>query len=171
MLSQIVRWLRHRWADDAENRLPKKLSVRIAGLIAEQERKHSGEVRVCIEAGLPTGYLLASDAMPDLLRRRALSQFSDLGVWDTEHNNGVLIYLCLAERAIEVVADRGIHQRVPEALWSGIVSRLSTHLQSDAWEAGIEEAIHEVSSVLVLHFPLVPGQTNPNELADQAIIL
>ncbi len=171
MVPQILRWLRHRWADDAAQQLPKNLGDRIVRLIADHERTHNGEVRVCIESGLPADYLLAAETMPELLRRRALSQFSDLGIWDTEHNNGVLIYLCLAERAIEVVADRGIHQRVPEALWSSIVSRLSSHLHSGEWEAGIEEAILAVSGVLSQHFPLVPGQTNPNELADQPVIL
>ena len=76
--------------------------------MAASERRHSGEIRVCVEAGLPLSYLWR-DATA---RERAVTMFGKLRVWDTEHNNGVLIYLLLAEHAIEIVADRGLNRHV-----------------------------------------------------------
>src|SRR5439155_17490452 len=81
--------------------------------VAASETGHSGEIRVCVEAGLPWSYL-RRHATP---RERAVAMFGKLRVWDTEHNNGVLIYLLLAEHAIEIVADRGLSRHVAAAQW------------------------------------------------------
>jgi len=111
ILARLRRMWRHRWIDEAEVRrvLPPEVFERLTQRVAASERRHSGEVRICVEAGLPLSYL-RRDATP---RERAIAMFSKLRVWDTENNNGVLIYLLLAEHAIEIVADRGIDAKVP----------------------------------------------------------
>jgi hypothetical protein len=96
---------------------PAAVAQRVAERVAASERRHSGEIRVYIEAGLPLSYLWR-DATP---RERAIAMFGKLRVWDTEHNNGVLVYLLLAEHAIEIVADRGLARHVPQAQWEQVV--------------------------------------------------
>ena len=88
--------------------LGKDALARIEARVAASEKRHSGEIRVVVEAGLPFSYLRRG-ATP---RERAVALFGKLGVWDTERNNGVLIYLLLAEHAIEIVADRGLNRAV-----------------------------------------------------------
>jgi uncharacterized membrane protein len=102
---RLLRLLKHRCLDerDARRLLDEAALDRLQQRIALSERLHQGEIRICIEAGLPLSYLWRR-ATP---RDRAVALFAKLGVWDTEHNNGVLIYLLLAEHAIEIVADRG----------------------------------------------------------------
>jgi uncharacterized membrane protein len=85
-------------------------------------------------------------------------------VWDTEHNNGVLIYLLLAERAIEIVADRGVMRQVPVAEWQAMVDRMRADFAAARFEDGLTKAIAQVHAVLCEHFSLAPGQANPNEL-------
>ena len=101
--------------------------------------------------------------------------FSKLRVWDTAHNNGVLIYLMLAEHAIELVADRGVHRLVPPEEWAAIVARLSNALQSGSFEDGLTQALEEVSAVLVAHFPQPEGGAadaplRPNALPDEPVL-
>ena len=126
------------------------------------EKHHSGEIRVCIEAGLPVSYV-KRDAPP---RERAVMMFSKLRVWDTEYNNGVLIYLLLAEHAIEIVADRGVARHVDAAEWQRIAGTMSAAFKAGQFEAGLNQAIDAVDALLAKHYPLAPGETNPNELPD-----
>ena len=171
MVSRLSRWFRHRWTDDAARTLPSVAWSRIHARIAASETQHTGEIRVCVESGLPNSYVLRADPTKDLVRQRALALFGRLRVWDTEHNNGVLIYLCMAERAIELVADRGINQHVSPAEWSGVVRRLSDTLRAGHWEAGLGAAVDEVNTLLVQHFPCANGSDNPNELPDAPVVL
>jgi uncharacterized membrane protein len=134
--------------------------------VAASETRHSGEIRVCIEAGLPTSYVMR-DAAP---RERAVAMFGKLRVWDTQHNNGVLIYLLLAERAIEIVADRGLTSRVAADEWQRIVEAMRDAFRDGRYEDGLTQAIDAVTSLLVLHFPLQPGDDNPNELPDEPVL-
>ena len=108
MLARLQRMFRHRWLDESDTRraIPPALAQRLAERVAASERRHSGEIRLYVEAGLPLSYLWR-DATP---RERAVAMFGKLRVWDTEHNNGVLVYLLLAEHAIEIVADRGLRE-------------------------------------------------------------
>ena len=98
------------------------------------------------------------------------AQFGRLRVWDTEDNNGVLIYLCLAERAIELVADRGVDRVVPADQWHGLVQQLATALRAGQYEEGLAQSIDAVCAVLTQHFALQPGQANPNELPDAPVL-
>jgi uncharacterized membrane protein len=99
-------------------------------------------------------------------RERAVALFGKLRVWDTEHNNGVLIYLLMADNAIELVADRGVMRKVPQATWEALVARMGEAFGQGQFERGLQQAIEQVSTLLEQHFPLAPGQANPNELPD-----
>src|SRR3569623_1087384 len=100
-------------------------------------------------------------------RERAVAMFAKLRVWDTEHNNGVLIYLLLSERAIEIVADRGLTSRVPEAEWARIVGAMRGEFQAGRFEQGLVQAIDAVTALLMQHFAAAAGDANPNELPDE----
>jgi len=163
------RWLRlfkHRWLDetDTARALDTAALQRLEARVAASERRHSGEIRLCVEAGLPLSYLWRG-ATP---RERALAMFGKLRVWDTEANNGVLIYLLLAEHAIEIVADRGLARQVPQAHWDALVGGMREAFRAGRFEAGLEQAVDAVDAMLVRHFPLAEGQINPNELPDRA---
>jgi uncharacterized membrane protein len=92
--------------------------------------------------------------------------FGKLRVWDTEHNNGVLIYLLLAERAIEIVADRGLNRHVPAAEWRRLSAGMAAAFKAGRFEDGLAEAIDMVDRLLLQHFALAAGERNPNELPD-----
>ncbi|WP_374670034.1 TPM domain-containing protein [Ramlibacter sp.] len=164
MLKKLQRILRHRWIDEADTRkaVPPELVERLTRRVAASERRHSGEVRICVEAGLPLSYLWRGASA----RARAVAMFGKLRVWDTEHNNGVLIYLLLAEHAIEIVADRGLSRHVPPAEWQAIVQRMGGAFREERFEDGLTQALEEVSALLVQHFPLAADAVNPNELPD-----
>ena len=173
-MNRLARILKHRWLDSSDTRrlIPDDMAQRLAQRVAASEARHSGEVRLCVEAALPLSYLwrLGRDKdMRGLSRERAISWFGRLGIWDTEHNNGVLIYLLLAEHSIEFVADRALDTCVDHGQWQGMVDRLATHLRQDRFEDGLTQALEEVSALLVDHFPIEPGTVNPNELPDAVV--
>ena len=169
LFARLGRIWRHRWTDEADLRraLPPEMLDRLTRRVAASERRHSGEIRVCVEAGLPLSYLWR-DAPA---RERAIMLFGKLRVWDTEHNNGVLIYLLLAEHAIEIVADRGIDARVDAAQWAAMAGRMGAAFREGRFEDGLTQALEEVSALLVEHFPLADGQADRNELPDQPLLL
>ncbi|HJV69516.1 TPM domain-containing protein, partial [Ideonella sp.] len=117
--------------------------------------------------GLPLSYLWRGATA----RERAVAVFGKLRVWDTEANNGVLIYLLLAEHAIELVADRGLARVADEATWRAIVARLSHALHAGQFEDGLRDAVDEVDTLLRSQFPLAPGAANANELPDRPHLL
>jgi uncharacterized membrane protein len=172
MLQRFVRLLKHRWFDLRSSRhamSPDMLQRLMQGVQASEQR-HSGEIRICVEAGLPNSYLWRNASMRQLTRQRAVMLFSKLRVWDTAHNNGVLIYLLQAERAIEIVADRGLQPHVSNAEWKAMVDRMSAAFQQGRFEDGLTQALAEVSALLVRHFPLAPGETHRNELPDAPVL-
>ena len=163
---RLTRLLKHRWLDetDAQRALGGGAVERIEARVKVSEQRHSGEIRVCVEAGLPLSYLWR-DATA---RERAVTMFGKLRVWDTEHNNGVLIYLLLAERTIEIVADRGVARLVPQAHWEAVLGTMREAFRAGRFEAGLCAAVDAVDAMLAQHFALAPGQSNPNELPDGA---
>ena len=165
-MNRWLRILKHRWTDetDAARALGPEALLRLEQRVAMSERRHSGEIRLCVEAGLPLSYLWR-DATP---RQRAVTMFGKLRVWDTEQNNGVLIYLLLAEHAIEVVADRGLARAVPPETWQQLVAGMREAFRAGHFEDGLAQAVDRVDALLVAHFPLAAGQANPNELPDAA---
>jgi len=160
--------LRHRWLDESDTRkaIPPELVERLARRVAASEKRHAGEVRIYVESSLPMSYLWR-DATA---RERAVAMFGKLRIWDTEHNNGVLIYLLLAERAIEIVADRGLSNKVASQEWQAIVQRMSSAFREGRFEDGLTQALEEVSALLVAHFPQGDGAANPNELPDEPVL-
>ena len=164
----VARMLRHRWKDEDDTRkaIPPEMVQRLMQRVAASEQRHSGEIRIYVEAGLPTSYLWR-DASP---RERAVAMFGKLRVWDTEQNNGVLIYLLLAEHAIEIVADRGIDRHVSAQDWQAVVARMGTAFREKRFEDGLTQAMAEVSALLVAHFPLAQGQANPDELPNAPVL-
>ena len=170
----ISRWLRHLWMDPGDTRraVPDDLAERLAQRIAASEARHTGEVRLCVEASLPPGELWRNGPQRSLavaIRERALGWFGRLGVWDTRHNNGVLIYLLLAEHAIEFVADRDLNERVSPGQWQAMVDRLAARLRAGEMEDGLTQALEEVSALLVEHFPAEEGSVRANELPDVVV--
>ena len=164
----LTRMLRHRWRDESDTRkaIPPALVTRLANRVAASEKRHNGEIRIYVEAGLPMSYLWR-DATP---RERAVAMFGKLRVWDTEHNNGVLIYLLLAEHAIEIVADRGLSSKVNPQTWRAIVARMGSAFRDGRFEDGLTQALEEVSALLVAHFGVANAAANPNELPDQPVL-
>lgn len=172
MLNRIKRIFRHRWVDESatQRAIAPDMLQRLQQRVAASEQRHSGEVRIYIEAGLPLSYLWSDAPTRKIARQRALDLFSQLGVWDTAANNGVLIYLLLAEHAIEIVADRGVNGRVHPSVWPALVTRMSAAFKEAQFEDGLTNALAEVSALLVQHFPLGANEVNPNELPDAPIL-
>ena len=160
----ITRLFKHRRFDerDAQRLLGAGALQRVQARVAASEAGHSGEIRVCVEAGLPLSYLRRNARA----RERAVALFGKLRVWDTEHNNGVLIYLLIAEHAIEIVADRGLARQVGEVAWQRITATMKAAFQRGEFEAGLKQAVDAVDALLREHFALAPGEANPNELPD-----
>jgi uncharacterized membrane protein len=169
LFSKLGRIWRHRWIDESEVRraLPEATMQRLTGRVAASERRHSGEIRICVEAGLPMSYLWRHASA----RERAVMLFGKLRVWDTAHNNGVLVYLLLAEHAIEVVADRGLDAHVDDAAWAAMTQRMSAAFRDGRFEDGLTQALEEISALLVEHFPLGEGELDVNELPDEPVVL
>ena len=165
------RWLRllhHRRLDetDVKRALGPDALQRIEARVAASEQHHTGQIRVCIEAGLPLSYIRREAPA----RVRALAMFGKLRVWDTEHNNGVLIYLLLAERAIEIVTDRGLGRHADTAHWQHVMTAMREAFRASQFEAGLNQAVDAVDALLMQHFPLAHGQVNPNELSNAPVV-
>ena len=168
----FFRVLRHRSQDTTDTRraIPADMVQRLMDRVAASEQRHTGEIRIYVESSLPSSYLWRGADT----RERAVMMFSKLRVWDTAQNNGVLIYLMLAEHAIELVADRGIDAHVPAQHWQMVVTRMADAFRSNRYEDGLTQALEEVSAVLVEHFPAMDAagasQPNPNELPDAPVL-
>ena len=164
-MGRLSRLLKHRWFDETDIRraLPPDALARIEARVTASERRHSGEIRVSVEAGLPLSYLW-KNLHP---RDRAIMLFGKLRVWDTEHNNGVLIYLLLAEHAVEIVADRGLNQHVSPAQWQALIAPMRAAFAQGRFEDGLLQAIDAIDGLLAQHFALAPGQANPDELPNR----
>jgi uncharacterized membrane protein len=171
------RWLRlwrHQWQPEraAHRAVPDDMASRLSQRVGASERRHTGQVVLCIEGALPLSYAWRAGRQAPLaavVRQRAMAWFGRLRVWDTEHNNGVLIYLLLAERRIEIVADRGLQRCASAQDWQAVVAGLATQLQAGQFEAGLTQALEEVSALLVEHFALAEGRAPVNELPNTVV--
>ncbi|MHB0916508.1 MAG: TPM domain-containing protein [Thiobacillus sp.] len=161
------RWLKHMfmppWA--WRRAFPQATLDAIETAIGASETTHGGEIRFAIENSLPG--ILAWRGMSG--RERAIEMFSNLRVWDTEHNSGVLIYLLLADHDIEIVADRGIAAQVDPAAWEAVAQTMEAAFRQGDFERGALEGIQQISVLLAAHFP--PSGHNPDELANRPVIL
>lgn len=165
----IARLLRHLIGEDFALRraFPRAVRARIAAAIAKQELRHTGELRFVIEGGLPPRQLLRGQSPRD----RAVELFARLGVWDTAANNGVLIYVLLADRAVEIVADRGIHARVGAQAWEVICGDMQRRFAERKFEEGALTGLAAAGDLLTAHFPVADGQANPDELPNEPLLL
>ena len=148
-----MRWLRHLFSPSVRRAFPPARLQAITDAITAGERRHGGQVMFAVEADLPL-LALWQRVSP---RQRAEHAFAQLRTWDTEHNNGVLVYLLLADHAIELVADRGLRGKVGEAQWAAICAHMQQRLRDGALQDAVLLAIEEVSDLLAGHYPPVPG--------------
>jgi len=163
----VRRFLRHlvtdRWV--ARGVFPPRTMAAIEAAIEREEARHDGEVRFAVEAALPFGALFAGASA----RERAIELFSRLRIWDTEQNAGVLVYVLLADRDVEIVADRGIHSRVGEAAWESICGAMQREFAERRFEEGAILGVRAISDLLATHFP--PRAVNPDELPNRPVLL
>jgi uncharacterized membrane protein len=164
---QLKRIARHLFAmpGAVERAFAPSAMASIEQAITKSETQHRGEIRFAAEPALESHALFAGRSA----RERALDVFSELRIWDTAENNGVLIYLLLADRNIEIVADRGIDAKVSAAQWEQICRRMEEALLRGEFEQAILAGIGEVSALLARYYPPRPGDRN--ELPDQPVIL
>ncbi|HTR59517.1 MAG TPA: TPM domain-containing protein [Casimicrobiaceae bacterium] len=149
----------------ARRAFPRAALEHIEKTIAAGERGHSGQVRFVVEAALQLHSVLRGESP----RERALQVFGRLRIWDTEDNCGVLVYLLLADRAVEIVADRGIHRRVGDASWQAICRRMEQAYRERKFEEGAIAGLEAINALLAQHFPrTAPGE---NELPDRPLVL
>ena len=164
-------WWRHALADVRGSRrfFSQASLARIEAQVAQGERLHNGQIRVCVEAHLPRSYLWRfvrqGTPVPQLIAQRALMLFAKLQVWDTERNNGVLIYVLLAERAIHVVADRGVNARVAPEAWTAVIAPMQSAFALGDFESGLLQAVDAVSAVMAQFFP-ADAQSQPDAMPD-----
>jgi uncharacterized membrane protein len=133
--------------------------------IKASEAVHSGQIRFVVEGALDGAPLLRNQSA----RARALDVFSHLRIWDTAHNNGVLIYLLLADRDVEILADRGVHAKVGAAEWRAICAMMEAEFGKGHYEAGVLKGIAAATRHLAKHFPKHGGGSN--ELPDAPVVM
>ena len=161
-----MRWWRHAVTDTAHAKrtFPADALDRIEHAIAEAERRHAGQIVLAIEPALPVARVFATLSP----RERALEVFGLLRVWDTEENNGVLVYLLLADRDVEIVADRGIHRRVGEGAWQAICHAMEVSFRDGRYEEGVIAGIRAISDALAREFPKGEGG---DELPNRPVVI
>lgn len=128
---------------------PRRSLLAIERAVHASHDAHVGQVRFAVEGALHTAALLKGTSA----RTRAIDVFSQLRVWDTEHNNGVLIYLLLADRDVEIIADRGIHAKVDSREWEAICRAMEEDFRRGDYQSGVLRGIERVTDLLKTHFP------------------
>jgi uncharacterized membrane protein len=147
----IIRFFKHMFSGvwQVHGHFSEAALSNIEQAIKTSEATHDGEIRFVVEAGLHP-YEIVFKKTP---KNRAIELFGRLNIWDTEHNNGVLIYLLLADRDVEIVADRGIHQHVGNAEWDRICHDMELKFRRGEFEAGVLQGIAEIGAHLHTHYP------------------
>ena len=163
----IKRIARHLLVTDGQVRraFPHGTLAGIEAAIKSSETAHAGEIRFVVEGALDGAPLFKGQSARD----RAIDLFSQLRVWDTQHNTGVLIYLLLADRAVEIVADRGIDAKVDAQEWSKVCREMEAAFKESNFEGGVASGVRAVTRHLVRHFPA--NSRDVNELPDQVVVL
>ncbi|QJD98927.1 TPM domain-containing protein [Massilia forsythiae] len=164
---RLRRTLRHWFSTraDAERAFPAAAQAALAQAIGAGELTHRGEVRLVVEKALPVALAWAGVSN----RQRALALFADYGIWDTEDNCGVLIYVNLADRKVDIVADRGIDRRIDGATWQAICATMTAGFARGDFEGATLAALEQVNALLRAHFP-ADGR-RANELPDGPLML
>ncbi|RQP27734.1 TPM domain-containing protein [Burkholderia ubonensis] len=148
----LKRLLRHlfvtHWRINAA--FPRRSLLAIEAAVRASHEAHVGQVRFAVEGALHAHALMRGMSP----RERAIDVFSELRVWDTAHNNGILIYVLLADRAVEIIADRGIHAKVDTNDWEAICHAMEAAFRDGAYESGVLRGIEQVTELLKTHFPV-----------------
>ncbi|MGH8852661.1 MAG: TPM domain-containing protein [Telluria sp.] len=150
---------------DAKRAFPEETLTAISQAITGGEQTHRGEVRLIVEKALPF-----DDAWGGVSnRQRALALFADYGVWDTEDNCGVLIYINLAEHKVDIVADRGIDRKIDSSTWQAVCRTMTVGFKAGQFHDATLAAVDQVNALLRQHFPA--DGTGRNELPDKPLML
>jgi uncharacterized membrane protein len=165
---RLRRLARHLFCTRAGTRrlFPRTLLQQIEQACAAAEMRHDGEIRFAVESALPPVAILHGITP----RARALALFSQLRMWDTQDNNGVLIYVLRADRAVEIIADRGISARVPPGEWAGLCAEVEGRFRLGRFAEGSHVAVEGVARLLERHFPVLSASP-ANELPNQPLLL
>ncbi|MDO5611003.1 MAG: TPM domain-containing protein [Pseudomonadota bacterium] len=163
----MKRLLRHLFAPRAHAMFPAESLARIHDAILADEARHRGEICFAVESGLHWRQLFAGVES----RRCAEQAFASLRVWDTAANNGVLVYLLLADQRIEIVADRGLDGLVSTEQWRGICQLIEERMRAGEPEAAIRQGITKIGHLLAEHFPRTEGEVDHDELPNTPVIL
>ncbi|WP_333874887.1 TPM domain-containing protein [Methylobacter sp.] len=163
----IKRWFRHAFILPWRWRMlfPKAVLGEIEEAVKHSEHQHGGELRFAVENALALGQVWRGISA----RQRAIDVFSNLRVWDTEQNSGVLIYLLLADREVHIIADRGIAKYVEQVEWDAIAKAMQKEFKRGNFLSGSLQGIEHITVLLATHFP--PGADNPNELSNKPVIV
>ena len=145
---------------------PKTTLARLERMVGESEAKHMGQIRFVIESNMETMAVLQG-VTP---RQRARQYFGSLEVWDTAYNTGVLLYVSCADRAIEIVADRGISQKVDASVWHDICQALGKAFAEEMYQQGLEAALQQMTAVLISHIPRVEGRAVTDDLSNEIVL-
>ncbi len=167
MVTRVQRLFRHWLAHlrPARVLLPAQALSQIEAEVRAAELTHEGEIRVAVETSLSLQQLWWGLSA----RERALQVFTALGVWDTAHNNGVLIYVLLADRAVEIVADRAIAAHIPSHEWAALCAEVAERFRQGDAASACCHAVRSVAERLARHFPAAGG--DGNELPNQPVLL
>jgi uncharacterized membrane protein YgcG len=162
---ELKRLLKHACAGRGavQRAFPAPVLSAIQEEIAASERQHGGEIRFALENSL-NPLAVWRGVTP---RQRAIEVFANLGVWDTEHNNGVLIYVLWADRDVEIVADRGFNGRVTDEQWAEVCRLMEQQFARREWHAAVTNGIRATGVLIARHFPTA----DRNELPDHPIML
>jgi uncharacterized membrane protein len=163
----LKRFFRHVWMSPLKVRraFPVATLDAIEAAVSQGEKTHRGQVRFVVEAELHAAQLWAGISA----RQRAIDVFSGMRVWDTEENNGVLIYVLLADRKVEIVADRGIHRHVGDERWRAICREIELHYRKGDFQSGSVTGIQKISAELAFYYP-AHGE-HANEQPDRPIVI
>jgi uncharacterized membrane protein len=153
------------WPFMVRRYFPAASMQRIAAAISSNENLHAGEICFVVESNLPILDIIRKKSA----KQRAVEVFSQYQLWDTEHNNGVLIYLLLAEHDFEILADRGIHQHSGEHKWEQISREMEAYFKQGKFEAGVVYGVQEIGAQLAQHYPAQAKKIN--ELSNAPIII
>lgn len=162
-----MRLLKHLFAASSQRLFAKDALQRITQAIAASEARHTGEIRFAVESALHPRAVLAGMHARD----RAQEVFAQLRVWDTQANNGVLLYLLLADHRIEVVADRGFNGLVTAEQWRGACQLIEERLRAGEPEAAVLRGVEALSALIEAHFPRGASHVDENELPDDPHLL
>lgn len=169
-IRKLKRLLHHRWTEGKVRvAFPPDVLSQLASAVRASEALHTGQIRLCVEGGLPYSYIWRNAPA----RERAVTLFGKLRTWDTEYNNGVLIYLLLADHAIEIVADRAAARCASQADWEVLVHEMQSAFQRQAYAEGMALALQRVSALLQTHFPRTetgPSAAFDNNLPDAPVV-